>query len=210
MKLYFFLLSLNMLLVMILLIFELFLCSDFFYDDHNSNRIISCSIPSSSNFLTTKSSRVVRKPSYLQDCHCALTSAFCVTTHPLSQVLDYTKLSSIYRHAILSTSSKLRPRCYAKVIGIPEWEQALEYDIKVLQVNDIWSIVDLPTDKRVVECKLIYKVKHEADGSIERFKAHLMAKGFTQQKGVDYIDTFAPMVKLVIVKLLLALATYKN
>ncbi|KAI9161673.1 hypothetical protein LWI28_019591 [Acer negundo] len=80
-------------------------------------------------------------------------------------------------------------------------------ELSALEANQTWSIVSLPSGKHVGCCKWVYKVKHKADGSVERYKARLVAKGYTQQEGVDYIDTFAPVAKLVTVKILLALAS---
>ena len=56
-------------------------------------------------------------------------------------------------------------------------------------------MVSLPPDKNVVGCKWVYKVKRNSDGSIARFKARLVAKGYLQQYGLDYAETFSPVVK---------------
>lgn len=67
--------------------------------------------------------------------------------------------------------------------------------------------MSLPSGFHAIGCKWVYKIKIKADVTIERYKACLVAKGYTQQEGVDYFDTFTHVTKLVTVKLLLALAT---
>jgi hypothetical protein len=68
----------------------------------------------------------------------------------------------------------------------------------------------LPPGKFAVGCKWVYKIKTRADGSVERYKARLVARGFTQEYGINYEETFAPVARLISVRSLLAVAIIRH
>ena len=78
-------------------------------------------------------------------------------------------------------------------------------EMKSFQKNETWELVDRPPGKKPVGCWWVYIMKHKAYGTIERFKAELVAKGYTQTYGIDYTDTFSPVAKINIVRVLLSL-----
>ena len=82
-------------------------------------------------------------------------------------------------------------------------------EIAALEANSTWTLTPLSDGKKTIGCKWVYKIKYKADGSIERYKAKFVAKGYTQKEGIDYFETFSPVAKMVFVKVLLAVAAIK-
>jgi len=87
------------------------------------------------------------------------------------------------------------------------WQSAIQAKIDSLAKNKTWILTQLPPNRKPISSKWILKIKTKADGSLDKYKAHLVACGFTQIQGVDYMETFSPVVKLNSIKVLLALAT---
>nr|CAD1827245.1 unnamed protein product [Ananas comosus var. bracteatus] len=80
----------------------------------------------------------------------------------------------------------LEPHCYTEAVKDPNWMQAMSVEYNALLDNATWILVPPDRAQNLIGCKWVYKIKQKADGSIERYKARLVAQGFKQQEGVDY------------------------
>ena len=92
----------------------------------------------------------------------------------------------------------------------PLCKVAINGEIESIMHNNTWEIVDLPHDAKTIGCKWIFKRKLKPIGSIEKYKARLVDKGFKQNKGVDYFDTFAPVTRISSISVLIASALVHN
>ena len=102
------------------------------------------------------------------------------------------------------------PVTYKKAANSPHWVQALQTEITALQANNAWCEVDLPHGKRAISSKWVFKVKLKADGSLERYKVRLVIREKIPKEGIDYTDTFSPIVKMTTIRTILALAAARK
>lgn len=90
-----------------------------------------------------------------------------------------------------------------------QWRMAMAEELESFKENEAWELSNPPQDGRVVQCKWVLRKKYDSDNSV-RFRARLVAKGFSQVQGVDYTDTFSPVVRHTTLRLLFALSVQLN
>lgn len=86
----------------------------------------------------------------------------------------------------------------------------MQRQFHTLEENQTRDKVSIPVDKIIVDCKWVFQIKLNSDGSVQRYKAHLVAKGFTQVEAFDYFETFASVVKMTTIHCLLSVAAAKG
>ncbi len=79
-----------------------------------------------------------------------------------------------------------------------------------LDANATWELMTLPKDKKSIGCKWVYKVKHNADGSMNKYKARLVTKGYAQTYGINYEETYSPVAKMTTIRAIIVMATSKG
>jgi hypothetical protein len=103
--------------------------------------------------------------------------------------------------------SDAKPSSFEEAEKLQVWKDSMLEEYKSIIKNNVWDIVQRPKDKSVVSSKWMYKIKHEADGSVEKFKARFVDRGFTQKEGIDYKETFSPVARYTSVRAIISLAS---
>ena len=102
------------------------------------------------------------------------------------------------------------PKTLRSALADPHWRAAMQAEFDALQANSTWTLVPRPPGVNVVTGKWVYRHKFLADGSLDRYKARWVLRGFTQRPGIDYEETFSPVVKPATVRVVLTLALSRS
>ncbi|KAL4341418.1 hypothetical protein GQ457_08G034010 [Hibiscus cannabinus] len=141
--------------------------------------------------VSRKSTRVSKPPMWLDDYVRTYQSTFLSNVaYHISNYVYYSHLLPSAQVFLSSTSLFSEPTTYQEACKHLHWVQAMQEEIQALELNNTWSLVPMPLDKVVIGCKWVYEVKDTSFGDVERSKVYLVAKGYTQQEGVDYVETF--------------------
>ena len=133
--------------------------------------------------------------------------------HPMTLRPRQPKIANLVASAATtSTSTRVlhsrssEPFSFSNADWYAVWHNAMCDEIAALRENRTWSLVPFHPSMNVVGSRWVYQIKRRVDGSIERYKARLVARGFTQQEGIDYSKTFSPVIKQATIRLVFSIA----
>jgi hypothetical protein len=75
-----------------------------------------------------------------------------------------------------------------------KWLEAMKDEMRSMSANKVWDLEQIPNGAKIIGCKWVYKMKYDSKGNVERFKARLVVNGFMQREGIDYNETFSPVL----------------
>ncbi|KAL4020807.1 hypothetical protein IC575_019594 [Cucumis melo] len=93
-------------------------------------------------------------------------------------------------------------------VDCDQWVKAMDLKIESMYSNSVWTLVDQSNDVKLIGCKWIYKRKRDQAGKVQTFKARLVGKGYIEKEGVNYKETFSPVVMLKSIRILLSIPTF--
>nr|GEY26345.1 putative reverse transcriptase, RNA-dependent DNA polymerase, Gag-polypeptide of LTR copia-type [Tanacetum cinerariifolium] len=127
-----------------------------------------------------------------------------VTSEGMSIIVKM--LSDINIGFSTTLNKSFKPNSYLEASQNPKWVEAMNLEMKALHRNNTYALVDLLPRRKAIGCKWICKIKYKSSGEVDRYKTRLMAKGYSQREGINYEDTFSPVVIMVTVICLIALS----
>lgn len=115
-----------------------------------------------------------------------------------------------YQVNVAASDEKLEdPTTFSEAINsanADEWTQAMDEELRAMKENETWEMTELPPNRKAIGSKWVFKTKYDDDGNVIKRKARLVAQGFSQKHGVDYLDVFAPVARGTTVRMLLSTA----
>ncbi|XP_026432483.1 uncharacterized protein LOC113329876 [Papaver somniferum] len=164
---------------------------------------VSCdnSVTSSSEFLSSSTNNPSSAPS-------SIGTRSKVGTSKKNKFLDFVTNHTVTHPIDMAFTSLLNitePKSFKSAIKMPVWATTMKEEHIALKDNDTWDYVPYHPGMNVLGCKWVYKVKLKADGTFERCKARLVAKAYDQLDGVDYSETYSPVVKAPTIKTVLTI-----
>eukprot|EP00253_Pinus_taeda_P025429 PITA_25429 len=133
----------------------------------------------------------------------------CATRDVAGDPTDHRRTCSQFDRAsslLDQASTNYDPDTFAKDSGHLDWDATMNEEYRLLLENDTWDLVPLLKGQKLVRCKWVYRTKFGPYGKVDKNKAHIVAKVFSQVEGIDYTETFSSVVKMNSIHLVLSLA----
>ncbi|GKB99374.1 ribonuclease H-like domain-containing protein [Tanacetum coccineum] len=128
----------------------------------------------------------------------------------LENYVSYVNLSTENKCFTTELNKSIEPKSFYGASKDQYWIEAMNNEMDALYRNDTWEVVELPMGRKAISGKWVYKIKYKSSGDIDRYKARYVAKGYNQKEGVDFDETFSPVVKIVTVRCVINLAVQNN
>ena len=109
--------------------------------------------------------------------------------------------------ALITELINSKPSSFKEAAQHDVWQEAMVEEYDLIMKNQLWEVVPRPKGKKVVGSRWIYKVKHAADGSVQKYKVCFVSKGFSQKEGINDEETFAPVARYSSIRTIISLAT---
>ena len=134
-----------------------------------------------------------------------------VNTHPMRTRAKDGIHKPNSRYVLLTSKfATEEPKTIVAALKHPGWNNAVNDEMRTIHMLHTWSLVPPTEDMNILDCKWVFKTKLKPDGSLEKLKARLVAKGFDQEEGLDYLETFSPVVRTATIRMVLDIATAKE
>nr|GEU48481.1 retrovirus-related Pol polyprotein from transposon TNT 1-94 [Tanacetum cinerariifolium] len=130
--------------------------------------------------------------------------------HPLKQVIGSLNPLVQTRSKLKPTNEQgfIKPTRVAKALSDPTWVEEIQEELLHFKLQKVWILVDFPKGKNAIGTKCIFRNKKGKRGIVIKNKARLVAQGYTQEKGIDYDEVFAPVARIKVIRLFLAYASF--
>ncbi|GJS59070.1 retrovirus-related pol polyprotein from transposon TNT 1-94 [Tanacetum coccineum] len=174
----------------------------------DSNASIPHDMPS-----TRRSTRATTQPVWLKDfvTHKHRVGSVVSNTaknpvSPLFQQADFQNYPNEYVASLAHVLTTSEPTSYSQAANDPKWIEAMEKELPTLETNDTWTLTELPEGHKAISSKWVFKIKYLPNGTMDRYKARLVIRGFDRKEGVDYKHKFSPVAKAATVRVLISIA----
>ncbi|GJU18280.1 putative RNA-directed DNA polymerase [Tanacetum coccineum] len=128
----------------------------------------------------------------------------------IQKTMNYSNLSQSNYCFSVNLNKTIEPNTFNEACTNKDWIAAMNTKIEALHKNNTWEVTNLPPGRKLIGCKWVYKIKYKSNGEIDRYKARLVAKGYNQREGIDFDETFSPVVKITTVRCLINMAINNN